>query len=78
MTVQNEQLFHCFTSQEYKRRVLLFSFRLNNYTKNAAQGFVCAHSLTNVVAKKFTEESIYVSFCVSQKCRDSLNSHLSS
>ena len=36
-----------------------------------------AHSLTNVVAKKFTEESIYVSFCVSQKCRDSLNSHLS-
>ena len=36
-----------------------------------------AHSLTNVVAKKVTEESIYVSFCVSQKCRDSLNSHLS-
>lgn len=41
MTVKNEQLFHCFTSQEYKRRVLLFSFRLNNYAKNAAQGFVC-------------------------------------
>ena len=36
-----------------------------------------AHSLTNVVAKKVPEESIYVSFCVSQKCRDSLNSHLS-
>ena len=76
MTVKNEQLFHCFTSEEYKRRVLLFSFRLNNYTMQHRVLFV-AHSLTNVVAKKVTEESIYVSFCVSQKCRDSLNSHLS-
>lgn len=76
MTVKNEQLFHCFTSQEYKRRVLLFSFRLNNYTMQHRVLFV-AHSLTNVVAKKVPEESIYVSFCVSQKCRDSLNSHLS-
>lgn len=36
-----------------------------------------SYSLTNLVAKKVSEESIYVSFCVSQKCRDSLNSHLS-